>query len=124
VIPDLARLPSSLAREAGLAIDYAGFGAFFAPQLTITRSYRFCVERRRRQLLVRCYRMLVSLTNAEDEVKETLLCARRYRDSVKEDAPLRSWLLPRGHEHLPRLYICGVVPSIVRNIAMKALTLS
>jgi hypothetical protein len=32
--------------------------------------------------------------------------------------------LPRGDERLPRKYACGVVPSIVRNISMKALTLS
>jgi len=32
--------------------------------------------------------------------------------------------LPRGYECLPRKYDCGVVPSIVRNISMKALTLS
>jgi len=32
--------------------------------------------------------------------------------------------LPRGFERLTRKYVCGVVPSIVRNISMKALTLS
>jgi hypothetical protein len=32
--------------------------------------------------------------------------------------------LPSGYERLPRKYLCGVVPSIVRNISMKALTLS
>ena len=78
------------------------------------------VERHRRELLVHCYRMLGSLTDAEDAVRETLLRAWRYRDSVKEGAPL----LSRGHEPLPRKYVCGVVPSIVRNISMKALTLS
>jgi len=31
---------------------------------------------------------------------------------------------PPAHEYLPRKYVCGVVPSIVRNISMKALTLS
>ena len=40
----------------------------------------------------------------------------------------RLWLppmpLPRGYERLPRKYVCGVVPSMVRNISMKALTLS
>ena len=50
------------------------------------------VERHRRQLLVHCYRMLGSLTDAEDAVLEMLLRAWRYRDSVKEGAPLRSWL--------------------------------
>jgi hypothetical protein len=32
--------------------------------------------------------------------------------------------LPSGYERLPRKYLCGVVPSIFRNISMKALTLS
>src|SRR5499425_2410564 len=36
--------------------------------------------------------MLGSLPDAEDEVQETLLRAWRYRDSVKEGAPLRPWL--------------------------------
>jgi RNA polymerase sigma-70 factor (ECF subfamily) len=50
------------------------------------------VERHRRELLVHCYRMLGSLPDVEDSVQETLLRAWRYRDSVKEGAPLRPWL--------------------------------
>ena len=50
------------------------------------------VERHRRELLVHCYRMLGSLPDAEDAVQETLLRAWRYRDSLKEGAPMRPWL--------------------------------
>ena len=50
------------------------------------------VERHRRELLLHCYRMLGSLPDAEDAVQETLLGAWRYRDTVKEGAPLRPWL--------------------------------
>lgn len=50
------------------------------------------VERHRRELLVHCYRMLGSLPEAEDAVQETALRAWRYRDSLKEGAPLRPWL--------------------------------
>jgi RNA polymerase sigma factor (sigma-70 family) len=49
------------------------------------------VERHRRELLVHCYRMLGSLPDAEDAMQETLLRAWRYRDSLKEGAPLRPW---------------------------------
>ncbi len=36
--------------------------------------------------------MLGCLPDAEDAVQEALLRAWRYRDSVKEGAPLRPWL--------------------------------
>ena len=56
-------------------------------------------------------------------------CRRRWfvpggiatRQGTRAVAPMA---LPRGYERLPRKYLCGVVPSIVRNISMKALTLS
>ena len=47
--------------------------------------------------------------------------ASRFSDGRRGRGP---WALPRGYERLPRKYVCGVVPSIVRNISMKALTLS
>jgi hypothetical protein len=50
---------------------------------------------------------------------------RELLDSVKESVPLRPSLYRVAtNERLPRKYVCGVVPSIVRNISMKALTLS
>jgi RNA polymerase sigma-70 factor (ECF subfamily) len=36
--------------------------------------------------------MIGSLPDAEDAVQETMLRAWRYRDSLKEGAPLRPWL--------------------------------
>lgn len=68
--------------------------------------------------------MLGSLPDAEEAVQETLLRAWWYRDSLKEGAPLRLWVYRVATNVLPRKYVCGVVPSIVRNISMKALTLS
>lgn len=49
-------------------------------------------ENHRSELLVHCYRMLGSLPDAEDAVQEASLRAWRYRDSIKEGAPLRPWL--------------------------------
>jgi DNA-directed RNA polymerase specialized sigma24 family protein len=56
------------------------------------------------------------LPDAEDAVQETLLRAWRHRDSLKEGVPLRPWLYLVATKRLPRKYVCGVVPSIVRNI--------
>jgi len=58
---------------------------------TVTEFVR-AAEGHRRELLLHCYRMLGSLPDAEDAVQETLLRAWRYRDSLKEGAPLRPWL--------------------------------
>jgi RNA polymerase sigma-70 factor, ECF subfamily len=55
-------------------------------------AFTALVERHRRELLVHCYRMLASLSDAEDAVQETFLRAWRYRESVKEGLPLRPWL--------------------------------
>jgi hypothetical protein len=81
------------------------------------------VERHRRQLLVHSYRMLGCLPDAEERCRK--LCfvpggiATASRKARRCAPPL-----PRGYDRLPRKYVCGVVPSMVRNISMKALTLS
>jgi hypothetical protein len=82
------------------------------------------VERHRRDLLLHCYRMLSSLPDAEDGGAGNFasrLAVSRQRQGRRAAAPVA---LPRCYERLPRKYVCGVVPSIVRNISMKALTLS
>src|SRR4030095_14942810 len=46
----------------------------------------------RRELLVHCYRMLASFSDAEDALQDTFLRAWRYRESVREGLTLRPWL--------------------------------
>ena len=58
----------------------------------IVTEFAHAAEGHRRELLLHCYRMLGSLPDAEDAVQETMLRAWRYRDSLKEGAPLRPWL--------------------------------
>ena len=55
-------------------------------------AFSALAERHRRELLVHCYRMLGSFHDAEDAVQDTLLRAWRYRESLKDGAPLRPWL--------------------------------
>ncbi len=55
-------------------------------------AFNTLAKRHRRELLVHCYRMLGSFQDAEDTVQDSLLRAWKYRESLKEGAPVRPWL--------------------------------
>ena len=55
-------------------------------------AFNTVAERHRRELMIHCYRMLASLQDAEDAVQDALLRAWKYRESLKEGAPVRPWL--------------------------------
>jgi RNA polymerase sigma-70 factor (ECF subfamily) len=55
-------------------------------------AFTALAERHRGELLVHCYRMLGSFDDAEDALQDTFLRAWRYRESLKDGAPLRPWL--------------------------------
>ena len=56
------------------------------------RAFRELVEPHRHELLVHCYRLLGSFTDAEDVLQETLLAAWRGLDGYEGRAALRTWL--------------------------------
>ena len=78
--------------DYGTAIGSAESAAVAAVRAGDEAAFNAVVERHRRELLVHCYRMLGSLHDAEDAVQDTLLRAWRYRESLREGAPLRPWL--------------------------------
>src|SRR5215469_5104248 len=55
-------------------------------------AFRELAEAYRRELQVHCYRMLGSLTDAEDHVQETMLRAWRNRSSFAGRSTIRAWL--------------------------------
>ena len=56
------------------------------------QAFRTLTDPYRRELQVHCYRMLGSLTDAEDMLQETLLAAWRGLASFQERSSLRTWL--------------------------------
>jgi RNA polymerase sigma-70 factor (ECF subfamily) len=56
------------------------------------RAFRELTDPYRRELQVHCYRMLGSLTDAEDLLQETLLAAWRGLTTFQERASVRTWL--------------------------------
>lgn len=55
-------------------------------------AFRELTDPYRRELLAHCYRMLGSLTDAEDMLQETLLAAWRGLPRFQGRSSLRSWL--------------------------------
>ncbi|SFW76051.1 RNA polymerase subunit sigma-70 [Amycolatopsis australiensis] len=55
-------------------------------------DFEALVERHRREIQVHCYRMLGSLTEAEDLTQETFLRAWKARDRFEGRAGVRTWL--------------------------------
>jgi RNA polymerase sigma-70 factor (ECF subfamily) len=55
-------------------------------------TFEDLVTEHRRELLVHCYRLLGSVTDAEDVLQEALLAAWRGLDGFEGRASLRSWL--------------------------------
>lgn len=55
-------------------------------------AFRDLTEPHRRELLVHCYRMLGSLTDAEDVLQETLLAAWRGLGGFQQRSSVRAWL--------------------------------
>src|SRR5215218_3781412 len=56
------------------------------------QAFRELTDPYRRELQLHCYRMLGSLTDAEDMLQETLLAAWRGLADFQERASVRTWL--------------------------------
>ena len=56
------------------------------------RAFAELTDPYRRELQVHCYRMMGSLTDAEDMLQETMLAAWRGLTGFQERSSLRSWL--------------------------------
>jgi RNA polymerase sigma-70 factor, ECF subfamily len=79
------------------SMDEARHGQQLGDEVAIARSgddtaFGALVERYRHELQVHCYRMLGSLTDAEDHFQETLLRAWRGRAGFAGRSTIRAWL--------------------------------
>ena len=72
--------------------DVAGRHALERARSGDEQAFRELTEPYRRELQVHCYRLLGSLTDAEDMLQETLLAAWRGLAGYQQRASLRSWL--------------------------------
>jgi RNA polymerase sigma-70 factor, ECF subfamily len=59
-------------------------------------AFEALVEPRRRELHLHCYRMMGSVTDADDMVQESLLKAWRRIATFEGRAPFRAWLCTRS----------------------------
>src|SRR5215218_8991377 len=79
--------------SAGTDTGRDGFGTVPWHDFEMTEAtFRELVEPYRRELHVHCYRLLGSLTDAEDVLQEALLAAWRGLAGFQERATLRTWL--------------------------------
>jgi RNA polymerase sigma-70 factor (TIGR02960 family) len=73
-------------------LRYVGQGILERARTGDERAFGDLIEPYRRELLLHCYRMLGSLTDAEDMLQETLLSAWRGLPRFQGRSSLRSWL--------------------------------
>jgi len=70
----------------------AGQAALARARAGDEQAFRELTDPHLRELQVHCYRILGSLTDAEDMLQETLIAAWRGLGDLREPASLRSWL--------------------------------